>query len=339
MTNGKQSDFKRLERAAPKWIAHRAAPGRATAALALLLAGCVPYSLAQEPGQRTFSSAEQAGTALFSAAQSETEGAVLDILGRSAKQIIFSGDPDEDMSQRTTFVIKYEQMHRYAQEADGTTVLYVGDEDRAFPIPIANKNGVWYFDTDAGKREILARRIQKNQQAAIDACRQLVDAEKQYDQKIRQRGLAAHYAQRFVSEKGRYDGLFWYATGDERDSPLDPIIASAGQDNPASVNDYAGVPLPFNGYYFRVLTGQGHAAPGGAKSYLAGGEMVAGFAFVAYPAEYGSTGVMTLIVDQSGVVYEKDLGRDTAKLAAAMTEYNPDSTWRKVNSSPEMSQD
>lgn len=297
--------------------------------LSLLL---VRTSVAQEQNQRTFHSAEEASQALFAAAQKEDEQALLDILGPAGKEVISSGDPAEDMDDRVGFVVKYQEMHRFAKEPEGTTTLYIGAENWPFPIPLVNKNGDWFFDTDAGKEEILMRRIGKNELAAIAACRELVDAEKEYYKKVF--NGQHQYALRFVSDKGKHNGLFWSEAGDEFDSPLDPLIASAGQENTALDGDIAGQPLPFNGYYFRALKGQGKNATGGAKSYLVDGKMV-GFAFVAYPAEYRSSGVMTFIVGESGAVYEKDLGPDTAAVAAKMADYNPDSTWHEVKVNPE----
>jgi DUF2950 family protein len=286
---------------------------------------------AQEPDQRTFSSAEEASRALFAAAQQQDDGAILEILGPDGEQVISSGDPVEDMNNRVGFVAKYEEMHRCAKQPDGTIVLYVGAENRPLPIPLVCKNGRWFFDTEAGKQEILSRRMRKNELAAIDASHQLVDAEKQYyDQ-----DLAGHheFAQRFISDQGKHNGLFWSETTDEFASPLDPLIAYAGVENANAANDTRlwQDPIPFNGYYFRFLTGQRNTATGGANTYIEGGSMVSGFAFVVYPAEYRSSGVMTFIVGQSGVVYEKDLGPDTAKVASAMAEFDPDSTWRRVD--------
>ena len=290
----------------------------------------VPLSFAQQRDQRTFRSAEEASVAFFSAAQQENERALLDILGPAGKEVISSGDPVEDMDHRVGFVVKYKQMHRLAKEPDGTMILYVGAENWPFPIPLASKNGVWFFDTDAGKEEILLRRIGKNELAAIDACQQLVDAEKEYYKKPF--NGQPHYTERFVSDKGEHNGLYRPDTLDEYDSPIDPLIASAGQENAYSTgDDAANNPIPFNGYYFRILTGQGENAPGGAKSYVVNGKMVGGFAFVAYPAKYRSSGVMTFIVNQDGTIFQKDLGADTSKLAASMSEYSPDSTWRPVD--------
>lgn len=290
----------------------------------------VPSSLAQQPNQRTFQSAEAASGALFGAAQQQVDRALLDILGPAGKEIISSGDSVEDVNDRVGFVTKYEQMHRLAKGTDHSMTLYVGAENWPFPIPIVGKNGVWYFDTDAGKEEIVSRRVGKNELTAIDACQQLVEAEKQYYSKSFQGGHK--FADRFVSEKGGHNGLFWSEAADEFKSPLDPLIAAAGVqkatggDNTRLADD----PMPYNGYFFRILTGQGSNAHGGAKNYLLDGKLVAGFAFVAYPAEYRSSGVKTFIVNQDGVIYEKDLGSDTSKLANGVSEFNPDSTWERV---------
>jgi hypothetical protein len=221
-------------------------------------------------------------------------------------------------------------MHRIANEPDGTMTLYVGAENWPLPIPLVNKNGAWYFDTDSGRQEIVFRRIGKNELTAIQACYELVDAQKKYYAKPPQGGSANHYAQRFVSDEGKHNGLYWWGASDEFDSPLDPLIASAGKDN--SQNKPNEDPMPFSGYYFRLLTGQGEDAPGGAKSYIVNGTMTGGFAFVAYPAEYGSSGVMTFAVGQDGTVYQKDLGASTTDLATAMTQFDPDSTWERVES-------
>lgn len=284
-------------------------------------------SAAREQGQKTFHSAQEAGSALFEASQNEDDKALLDILGPSSKDIVSSGDLAEDANDRTTFVVKYQEMHRYTKDANGNTVLLLGAENWPFPIVLVNNHGVWYFDTEAAKEEILVRRIGKNELAAIDACHQLVDAEKQYYRKPF--NGQEHYTERFISDKGKHNGLYWSETADDFDSFIDPLIASAGQEHTKSPSDLsAGDPIPYNGYYFRFLRGQGQNAPGGAKSYLVDGKMTNGFAFVAYPAEYRSSGVMTFIVDDSGVIYEKDLGPETAKIVTSMTEYNPDSTWR-----------
>ena len=321
-----------------KSLARGVSTAIAFVAVAVLLAGYAPSSVAQQQGQKTFQSAQDAGSALFTAAQNQSTNGLLDILGPAGKDVISSGDPDEDMNDLVGFVVKYQEMHRYAKDPDGSTTLYIGAENWPFPIPLVHKNGVWYFDTDAGKQEVLLRRIGKNELAAIDACRELVDAEKQYYAKTPQDASSKQYSQRFVSDKGQHNGLFWSQTADEFQSPVDPLIASAGRDNTKSDNAGGGDPIPFNGYFFRILKGQGKNAPGGAKGYVVNGKMVAGFAFVAYPAEYRSSGVMTFIVNENGVVYEKDLGPNTTTMATNMTDYNPDSTWHKAESGSQATQ-
>jgi hypothetical protein len=290
---------------------------------------CFPrLAVAQQPGQKTFSSAEEATRSFYAAAKNDDEKALLDIVGPAGKGVIVSGDPDEDMESRVGFVVKYEEIHRIAKEQDGTVTLYVGAENWPLPIPLVNKNGAWYFDTDSGRQEIVFRRIGENELTAIQACRELVDAQKNYYAKAPQGGPTKQYAQRFVSDEGKHNGLYWWGARDEFDSPLDPRIASAGKDN--SQNKKGEAPPPFSGYYFRLLVSRGKDDSGGATSYIVNGEMTRGFAFVAYPAEYGSSGVMTFVVDESGTIYEKDLGPDTTKLAEAMTAYERDSTWQKA---------
>jgi hypothetical protein len=299
-------------------------------AVSVLFALSLGYSsapmLAQEPGQRTFASAEDASRALFGAMQSEEEQASLNILGPAGKDILSSGDPLEDLDSRVGFVVKYEEMHRFVTETDGTVTLVVGAENWPFPIPLMKKNGSWYFDTAAGKDEIVFRRIGRNEISAVGACRDLVDAQKQYFARLPGE-LPRQFAQKLVSDEGRHNGLYWHGASDEFDSPINPLIAYARQNLPT---DQVGEHVPFNGYMFRILTSQGPHAPGGAKNYIFDGKMSAGFAFVAYPVEYRSSGVMTFIVDESGTIYEKDLGPNTTKLAQAMTSYDPDSTWRKA---------
>jgi hypothetical protein len=298
----------------------------ASVLFALSFACSFAPTFAQQPGQRTFASAEDAGPALFAAMQAREEQSLLSILGPAGKEILSSGDPEEDSDARVGFVVKYQEMHRYATEPNGTVTLVVGSENWPFPIPLVNSHGLWYFDTPAGKDEILFRRIGRNELAAMDACRDLVEAQKQYFARP-PGGLPKQFAQKLVSDEGRHNGLYWHGASNEFDSPINPLIADADGKGP---KDQVGGPVPFNGYYFRILTSQGPHAPDGAKDYVIDGKMIAGFAFVAYPAEYRSSGVMTFIVDASGTIYEKDFGSGTAKLAEAMTAYDPDSTWQKV---------
>ena len=299
----------------------------AVSVLFALSLGCVSAPMfAQEPGQRTFASAEDASRALFDAMQAQDEQAALSILGQAGKDVLSSGDPVEDLDARTGFVVKYQEMHRFVTETDGTVTLAVGAENWPFPIPLVKKNVSWYFDTATGKDEIVFRRIGRNEISAVDACRDLVDAQKQYFARPPGK-LPSQFAQKLVSDEGGHNGLYWHGASDEFDSPINPLIAYARQNLPT---DQVGEHVPFNGYMFRILTSQGRHAPGGAKKYIVDGKMSAGFAFVAYPVEYRSSGVMTFIIDKSGTIYEKDLGPNTTKLAQAMTAYDPDSTWHKA---------
>jgi hypothetical protein len=294
--------------------------------LVLSLGYSSALAFAQQPGQQTFTSVEDAGRAIFTAMKSPVDRALLGILGTAGDDVVSSGDPIEDLDARTNFTAKYEEMHRFVTEPNGTVTLIVGAENWPFPIPLVNINGAWYFNTLAGKDEILFRRIGKNELSAIQACGDLVDAEKQYYLRAPY-GFAKQYTQKLVSDEGKHNGLYWEGTDDQFESPINPLIAYARQNRPA---DQVGAHDPFNGYFFRILTSQGPHAPGGAKNYFVDGKMTAGFAFVAYPVEYRSSGVMTFIVNKSGVIYEKDLGPNTTQLAKAMTAYDPDSTWHKA---------
>lgn len=293
---------------------------------ALLLGGSFAPAFAQEQGQQTFASAEDASRALFTAMQAQDNQAPLSILGPGAKEVLSSGDPDEDADSREDFLVKYKEMHRFVKEANGNVTLVIGAENWPFPITLVNNHGSWFFDTAAGKDEILFRRIGRNEVAAMEACRQLVEAQRQYF--ARSSGeLSQQFAQKLVSDKGRHNGLYWYGAYNEFDSPIDPLIAYANQEG---AKDQPGNPLPFDGYFFRILTGQGPHALGGAKNYIIDGKMTGGVAFVAYPGEYRFSGVMTFIVDESGTIYEKDLGPNTTKLAQAMTAYDPDPSWHEA---------
>jgi hypothetical protein len=290
---------------------------------ALSLGGSFTPTFAQQSGQRTFASAEDAGRAFFAAMQARDDQSPLDILGPAGKDVISSGDPVEDSDARVGFVVKYQEMHRFVTEPNGTVTLVVGAENWPFPIPLVSNRGAWYFDTPAGKDEIVFRRIGRNEIAAMKACRDLVDAQEQYFARpLRDR--PKQFAQKLVSDKGRHNGLYWQGAYNESDSPLNPLIAYA---HAKGREDQVDDPLPFNGYFFRILPSQGPHAPGGAKNYVVDGKMTAGFAFVAYPVEYGSSGVMTFMLNESGTIYEKDLGPHTTKLAEAMTAYDPDPTW------------
>ncbi|MGA3093053.1 MAG: DUF2950 domain-containing protein [Terriglobales bacterium] len=295
-------------------------PGLAVGAV--LLTACLSISsTAQEPGQKTFASPEDASSALVAAAEGSDEKAMLEILGPDGKRIVSSGDEAEDTESRANFVKRYQEMHRVVNEPNGTTTLYIGAENWPTPIPLVNKGNVWYFDTLAGKTEILYRRIGQNETSAISVCQQLVAAQKEYH-------AAQHdaYAQKLFSDDGQHNGLYWKAADGQPPSPIGPLLASAE----ALAHGQPGAPTPYRGYYYRILTRQKKITASGAKSYVVNGKMSAGFAFVAYPAEYRSSGVMTFIVNEDGVVYEKDLGRKTEVLAKGMKAYDPKSGWQQT---------
>ncbi len=300
------------------------------AGVAVLSAACftAPAS-AQQPGQKTFSSAAEASAAFMTAVKDNDETTLLAILGPAGKDIISSGDSTQDRERRADIAQKYEQMHRLMKEPDGTTTLYLGAENWPLPIPLEHKGKVWFFDTEAGKQEILYRRVGENELSAIRICQALAAAQKDY--------YSAHgdqYAKQIFSDEGQQNGLYWKVAEGEPQSPIGPLVASAvaeGYDKGRN-----GPPTPYRGYLFHVLTSQGPGAPGGAKSYIVDGKMTGGFAFVAYPAMYRSSGVMTFIVGPDGVVYCKDLGKQTEVIGKEMKSFNLDSTWHKDKDQQEM---
>lgn len=288
----------------------------------LLTAGILAKrGVAQEKGQQTFSTPEGASHALYTAARNNDEKALLEIFGAEGKQVLYSGDEAEDAESRATFLKGYEEMLRLVQEPDGTVTLYIGAKNWPIPIPLVSRGKGWYFDTEAGKQEILFRRIGRNELSAIQICRELVSAQKKFWQQEHA------YAQRIFSDEEKHDGLYWEVSGNQPESPIGPLVAKAAADGYA-VN--RGGAIPYRGYFFRIFTSQGKHAPGGAKSYVAEGKMSGGFAFVAYPAEYRSSGVKTFLVGADGLLFEKDLGKNTEAIASAMKQFNPDSTWQKT---------
>jgi hypothetical protein len=278
--------------------------------------------------QRTFASPEEAVKTLVEALKANDMKALEAIFGPGSRDLIWSGDPVADQSRRERFVSLYEQKYRLEITGD-KAVLNLGNEDWPFAIPIVKKEGLWYFDTKQGKEEILARRIGQDELGAIQVCLAYVDGQREYVLKDRDANGLLEYAQKFRSDPGKKNGLYWEVKAGEAQSPLGPLFAAA-QEKGYSSKAAGGKPIPYYGYYYRILKGQGKDAPGGAYDYVVRGKMIGGFALVAYPAKYASSGVMTFIVNQDGVVYQKDLGKNTEKTALAMKLFNPDSTWKKV---------
>jgi hypothetical protein len=284
-------------------------------------------SAGQQPGQKTFASPGAAVEAMIAAAKASNTDASLQIFGPEGKELISSGDEVADKNARERVVQKYEQMHRLVREPDDTVTVYMGAENWPFPIPLVKKGKAWYFDTPAGKQEVLYRRIGKNELATIDVLHAIVDAQKQYQSETHDGDAVKQYAVKIVSDPGQHNGLYWKVAAGEPQSPIGPLIAdavSAGYTRKQSGS------TPFHGYIYKHLSSQGPAAPGGAKEYLVNGKMTGGFGILAYPAEYRNSGVTTFMVNQDGIVYQKDLGPDTAKIAASMTQYNPDPSWQKA---------
>jgi len=280
-----------------------------------------------EVTQKTFASPDDAAKSLVEAAKAGNHDALIAIFGPGSQDIIFSGDAAQDKISFEHFATAYATMNRWRKQIDGSEVLVVGADNNPFPIPLKkNSAGQWYFDTAAGKDEILSRRIGDNELAAMEVVAAMADAQVEYFSQ-RHDGVK-QYAQKFISDEGKQNGLYWKSPEGQPKSPLGPLAAYAAATE--GFTPEAGKQQPFHGYFYRILTRQGAAAKGGAKDYVVNGKMAGGFAFVAYPEKYDDTGVMTFIVDQSGVVYEKNLGKDTRELAKAMTEFNPDKTWHSI---------
>ena len=262
---------------------------------------------------------------MLAAAQAGDRAALLTIFGPDAKALLSSGDAVKDQDDMRDFVAAYTQMHRWRKIKAGGEMLYIGADNFLFPIPLDEKSpGAWQFDTAAGKDEILARRIGRNELAAIAACTALANAQAQYFSQTHDADSVKQYARRIVSDVGKQDGLYWPVSNAQAPSPLEDVAEFAkAAGYPSATNSSQ----PFNGYYFRVLTRQGDKAPGGAKDYIVNGMMTGGFAFLAYPAEYRNSGIMSFIVGPDGVIYQKDLGANTATAEATVTEYNPGDGW------------
>jgi hypothetical protein len=306
---------------------HRIAVAIALLLLALIIqfAGC---SKPNQPSFRTFATPDDAGSALLGAATSGDHNAVLAIFGPESKEVVFSGDPVKDKNTVDAFVTAYGVMHRWRKMPDGAQILIVGADNFPFPIPLKkNDAGQWFFDMAAGKDEILARRIGRNELAVIDICGALAEAQAEYFTERHSDGSTKQYALKFISDTGKQNGLYWDSPEGQPQSPLGPLAAFATDEGYRVKPDSH---VPFHGYQFLMLKRQGSHAQGGAKEYVVDGKMVGGFAFVAYPAEYGNSGIMTFIINQDRILFQKDLGKDTNATATAMTEFDPGEGWTPV---------
>jgi hypothetical protein len=302
--------------------------------LACLLSTTVPArETAQAIAQTIFASPDEAVKALVADVRGDNDAGLAAIFGPGSEDLISSGDKVADRNGRKRFLKAYAEKNFLERHDNHLAVLHIGKEDYAFPIPIVRRDGTWVFDTREGREEILNRRIGRNELRTIKVLREYGDAQRDYAGRLQQSGGTVQFARRLISKKGTHNGLYWPAGKGEKESPFGPLIARAGE---AGYSGKIGGKRaePFNGYYFKILTAQGPHATGGAFDYLVNGKLILGFGLVAYPARYGSTGVKTFIVNQEGVVYEKDLGEKTGE-AAAMTTFDPDNTWHQCKEPPE----
>ena len=282
---------------------------------------------AKQTAQKAFATPEEAFQALADAAKANDTKALATLLGPNDRDLVGSGDPVADKAARERFAAEYAEKHAVTKDGDAKATLAVGNDDWPMPIPAVKGAKGWTLDASAGRREILARRIGKNELDAIEVVRAVVDAQRDYTSEDRDANGVREYAAKFLSSPGKKDGLYWPTKEGEPPSPLGPLVVKASSEG---YKGKSGTPAPYHGYYFRMLTAQGKDAKGGAMNYVVQGRMIGGFGVVAYPAQYGSSGIMSFIVSADGTVYQKDLGANTAAVAKAMKTYNPDSSWKPV---------
>jgi hypothetical protein len=307
-------------------LSRRRAKAAMCAAVMALMVGLVACK--KTPSYETFATPDEAGDAVMQAAKSGDQNQALTVFGPESKNIIYSGDATQDKASIDAFIKAYGTMHRWRKMPDGSQLLLVGADNYPFPIPLRKaSDGKWFFDAGAGEEEILRRRIGRNELAVIDVCRAVADAQAQYYSQVRNGESTPQFAAKFISDPGKQNGLYWESSDGQSPSPLGPLVAFAtGEGYNIKPNEH----VPFHGYYFKMLNSQGSNAPGGAKDYLVNGKMVGGFALVAYPSNYGNSGVMTFIINQDAVLLQKDLGKTTTQTAEAMTSFDPDNTWSVV---------
>jgi hypothetical protein len=306
------------------------APSPPVLILALLL-WLLPFvAMAAPAEQKTFATAEDAVAALIAAVGTDTPAALIGVLGPSAEKLVSSGDANADAIARKHFLDNYAAKHALVASGAGRMVLQVGTDDWPLPLPIVQKDGRWHFDSAEGAQEIIDRRIGRNEIDAIRVSLAYVDAQHDYFERAKAAGEPGEYAQHLVSSPNAEDGLYWQPAEGEPESPLGPLVNQAIDEGyPGEL--VSGHPVPYDGYFFRILKRQGRDAPGGARNYVVDGHMTGGFALVAWPATYRASGVMTFLVNQDGVVFQKDLGPETEKRAAAMASFDPDLSWARVD--------
>jgi hypothetical protein len=292
----------------------------------ILLTGAASVLYAAQSVQKSFSSPDEAVKSLVSAVRAHDMKEILAILGPGSRDLISSGDEAADRTGREKFIKAYDAGNTLQQESADKVTLCVGTDNWPMPIPIVKKGSSWVFDTRKGKQEILNRRVGRNELQVIDVLNAYVDAQHEYATKDCGGGGKVEFAQRIISNEGKRDGLFWEAKEGEKESPLGPLVAQAAKEGYANPNLQ-----PFHGYYLKILKGQGKHADGGAYNYVVKGKMILGFAIIAYPAEYGNSGIMTFMVNQAGKIYQKNLGKNTKRRAEAIKVFDPDKTWEKAS--------
>ncbi len=319
------SEAKRLSLGAPAFVIF---------ALAVFaLSGCAAQkqaaAMAPSPaaaGQQTFATPEEASAALSAAWHADSTPGLMKVFGPDGVRLVSSGDDVADKKIRTRLASAYDTQHKIKQDSEQQATLILGEEEFPFPIPLVKYQGAWHFDTKAGQEEILNRRIGRNELNAIKVCQVYVESQRDYAADRAAAGGVREYAMRITSTDDQHDGLYWPAKPGEPESPFGPMMASAAAEGYGVAS--ADILSPFHGYYYKILTRQGSNAPGGAQDYVVNGHMTGGFALVAFPAQYGASGIMTFIVNQDGVVFQKNLGSDTASIARQMAVYDPDQTWK-----------
>ena len=290
----------------------------------ITICGC---SDAEKSDKKSFTSPNEAVNALINAVKQNDTQKLLAITGPEGEEIVSSGDEVADKAERTRFLEAFEAMHKLEQETPEKAILIIGKEKWPFPIPMVKAGERWHFDVAAGKEELLNRRIGRNELNVIKVMNAYVDAQREYAIIDRDGDDVREFAQKLPSDEGKKDGLYWPAKEGEEMSPMGPFIAKAREEGYRKKDEG---PPPYHGYYYKILKAQGASPPGGAYDYVVNGNMILGFGLLAHPAEYGASGIMTCIINQQGIVYEKDLGEETATIAEAMETYDPDETWKKV---------
>jgi len=289
----------------------------------IFLSGTYAPLLATSIKQKSFASPEEAVNALVAAVKADDKQELLAILGSGGMELISSGDEVADKAGREKFLKAYNEMNKLEKASANKIILHIGKDGWSLPIPVVEKSKKWLFDTKAAKEEILNRRIGRNELNVMEVLHAYVDAQCEYASEDRNGDGVAQFAPKIISTEGKRDGLYWDAQEGEEMSPLGPFFAQASNEGYTNLS-------PFHGYYYKILRGQGKYATGGAYDYVVKGKMILGYALVAYPAQYGNSGIMTFIANQEGVIYEKNLGKNTVNIANAMKKFNPDKTWRKV---------